>query len=118
MLAGIAATLVVCWSRRVPPLETAALMWLAVFVFNPNFAYQYMVWGLPFFLAAGYVERTALLQALLLPATLWLYWRLGLDPGGWPYFFAIELAWVAMAVTWVVSTLHARTRAYSSSVPA
>lgn len=95
--AAALATTAIAWWRGLSPLRAASLLWLAVFVVNPNFAYQYLIWGLPFFIAAGYLTRVFVLQLLLLPPTLWLYWRPGLDPGGWPYFVSIQLVWLMMA---------------------
>ena len=98
LVAGAAlAAAALCWWRRLRPLEAASLIWLAVFVANPNFAYQYLIWGLPFFIAAGFLARAAVLQLLVLPPALWLYWRPGLDPGGWPYLVTIQIAWLALA---------------------
>jgi hypothetical protein len=44
----------------------AVIVWLSAYVFGVGFYMQYIVWGLPFFLMAGYVRQVALLQTLLL----------------------------------------------------
>jgi hypothetical protein len=46
-------------------------LWLAVYVFAPNFFIQYLIWGMPFFILAGHRAWTALLQLIvLLPSIL------------------------------------------------
>jgi hypothetical protein len=90
------------WRRRVPALHAASFIWLVVFVVNPNFSYQYLIWGLPFFIAAGYLEAVAVFQVAIVPAMLWLYWRPGLDPGGWAYFVSIQLVWAGLIAALVV----------------
>jgi hypothetical protein len=102
------AAMLLLWRRHVPALHAAAFIWLAALVANPNFAFQYLIWGLPFFLAAGYLERTALLQAAILPATLWLYWRPGLTADGWTYLIAIQVVWVGMAAVLASETVKLR----------
>jgi hypothetical protein len=55
--------------------QMAALLWLAVYAFGINFFFQYLVWGLPFFLMAGYVRTVVALEFVLLPPTLLFYLR-------------------------------------------
>jgi hypothetical protein len=62
---------------RPSPIDGAVLLWLAVFAFSPNFFLSYMVWALPFFIMAGYLLETAVLQAALLPATVIYYLAIG-----------------------------------------
>jgi hypothetical protein len=52
--------------KRVSVERSAVLLWLAVFVFLPSFFFQYVIWGMPFFLMAGYVLHVFVAQALLL----------------------------------------------------
>lgn len=54
-------------------IDSVVLLWLAIFVFNPNFLPQYLVWALPFFLMAGYLAETALLQVAVIPMLLITY---------------------------------------------
>jgi hypothetical protein len=57
--------------RRVPAASAATILWLAVYVFAPNFFIQYLIWGMPFFILAGHRTWTALLQLIvLLPSIL------------------------------------------------
>jgi hypothetical protein len=54
-------------------IDGAVLLWLSIYVFSPNFLLQYLVWGLPFFIMAGYLRETALLQLAVTPALLITY---------------------------------------------
>ena len=67
-LLGLAALF---WRRRPEPLTAAVLLWLTVWVFGGNFFLQYLVWGLPFLLAAGHLRAAAAIQlGLLVPLLL------------------------------------------------
>ncbi len=48
--------------RRVPPVLGASLIWLALFTVNPNFAWHYLIWGMPFFIMAGYLREVLVFQ--------------------------------------------------------
>jgi hypothetical protein len=104
--------------RRMPALEAATLVYLAFYVFGPDFGFQYLIWGLPFFLAAGRVGRVAVLQALLVVPAILLYAHNHIDAridlvyipmmiGVWAYF-----AW------WFVSELRSPARWTRSHDPA
>jgi Glycosyltransferase family 87 len=58
---------------RVPAPTAAVLIWLTVYAFGVSFFMQYMVWGLPFFLMAGYRREVLGLQLLLLAPVLVTY---------------------------------------------
>lgn len=60
---------------RPGPLEGAALLYLAVWAFGINFFLQYVIWGFPFLLMAGYVREVAYAQLLMLPAAVLVYLR-------------------------------------------
>lgn len=60
---------------RARSLDMAVLLWLAVYALGVNFFFQYALWGLPFFLMAGYVREVLVVQALLLLPTLLFYGR-------------------------------------------
>jgi len=69
---------------RPAPIDGAVLLWLAIYAFVPNFLMQYIIWGLPFFIMAGYLRETAILQLVLVPATVITYQSSvsgGLDSG-------------------------------------
>ena len=53
------------WRFRPGPRTAATILWLVVLAFASGFFFQYLVWGLPFFLLAGYVLQTALLQLVV-----------------------------------------------------
>jgi hypothetical protein len=71
-----------------------------VLVVNPNFAYQYVIWALPFLLLAGRLGTVALLQAALLPPSVLLYTHW--DESGWLYWAAIQAAWLGIVAAWVL----------------
>ena len=54
-------------------IDSVVLLWLAVFVFSPNFLLQYLIWALPFFIMAGYLKEVAVLQIALIPALIITY---------------------------------------------
>jgi hypothetical protein len=58
---------------RPAPIDSIVLLWLAVFAFSPNFLLQYLVWALPFFIMAGYLRETAVLQLAVVPVLVITY---------------------------------------------
>jgi hypothetical protein len=48
-------------------------LWLAVFVFSPNFLSQYLIWALPFAIMAGYLRETGALQVAMIPTLVLTY---------------------------------------------
>lgn len=79
--------------------DAAALAWLVLFVAIPSFVLQYAVWGLPFFLLAGFVAPVALAQAALAVPTAIVYGALPLGSA------RAEVYWPAMAVVWCLWAL-------------
>jgi len=73
--AGLLAVAAVGARSRPRALDLAVLLWLAVYAFGVNFFFQYLLWGLPFFLMAGYVREVLVAQAVLLLPTLIFYLR-------------------------------------------
>jgi hypothetical protein len=109
-IAVLAAMAVFLFRYRPRPVDGAVLLWLAIYVFVPNFLIQYLVWGLPFFIMAGYLRETAILQLALVPATVITYQVSptgGVDEGLATLYVATMIALWAF---WVVafSTLAAR----------
>ena len=49
------------------------ILWLAIYVFSPNFLLQYLLWALPFFIMAGYLREVAAVQIVLIPALIITY---------------------------------------------
>ena len=110
MLAGLGALAAFFIRFRPPALQAAALLWLTVYVFNPNFFMQYLVWGLPFFLIAGHLWKVAALQIALLPATLILFARpWDSDIPTVIYVTTMFVLWIVWVATLVVSARNAAT---------
>lgn len=100
--AGLLALLALMSRRRTPPLEAMVLTWLTVYVLGVNFFLQYLIWGIPFFLAYGAVRRVAALQLLLLPALLLGYLHTSHRALVWAlYTVPMLAAWAAFAGTLV-----------------
>jgi hypothetical protein len=89
---------------RPAPIDAAALLWLVVYAFSPNFFLNYLVWGLPFFLMAGFLTEVALLQALLIAPTVGYYIALWPAPSTATGVLYIP-ALIALWAFWVVATL-------------
>lgn len=95
VIVGLAVllTAAVLIRHRTECFEAAALIWLVVFAVNPNFAFQYLVWGLPFFLLARPLLTVATFSVLASAAALLLYERPVLQDGGLTYFALVQLVW-------------------------
>lgn len=87
--------------RRLPAWTAAALLFAALLVFGGGFAYQYVVWSLPFALVAGWLWQAAAVQAALLVPAAMMYWH----PFDWesaPLYSTIMIAlWVVVAAALV-----------------
>lgn len=95
---------------RPPPLQGAIVLVLVLWVFGVNFFLQYLVWGIPFLLAAGELRRALQVQLLALPALAVFY----LEPTTeWVIWAAYT---VPVAGLWALAAamLVARTRAFAS----
>jgi hypothetical protein len=89
---------------RPAAVDAAALLWLVVYAFSPNFFLNYLVYGLPFFIMAGFLVEVALLQALLIVPTVAYYivlWPAPSTATGVLYVPALIALWAA----WVLATL-------------
>jgi uncharacterized membrane protein len=99
LIAGSALLLVAAFVFRFrarAPLA-AAMIWLAVYAFGVTFFMQYIVWGLPFFLMAGYIRQVFLLEAALLAPVLIVYL-------GASHAWVADALYVApMLALWVIS---------------
>jgi glycosyl transferase family 87 len=88
-------------------IDAAVLLWLAVFTFSPNFFLTYLVWGLPFFIMAGYLLEVAILQAVLVVPTVAYYLTLWPSPSTAlgiayvPFVFALWLFLVCATIVLV-----------------
>ncbi len=100
-VAMLAALLAFILRYRPAPIDAAVLLWLAIYVFSPSFFINYLVWGLPFFIMAGYLVEVGVLQALIVP-TVGYYLSL------WPARSALTgvlyvPALIALWVFWVIA---------------
>ena len=89
---------------RPAAVDAAALLWVVVYAFSPNFFLNYLVYGLPFFIMAGFLVEVAVLQALLIAPTVAYYVVLSPAPStatGVLYVPALIALWGA----WVLATL-------------
>jgi hypothetical protein len=89
---------------RPAAVDAAALLWLVVYAFSPNFFLNYLVYGLPFFIMAGFLVEVAVLQALLIAPTVAYYvvlWPAPSTATGVLYVPALIALWAA----WVLATL-------------
>lgn len=104
-IVGIAVLAVggLLWWRRTEPYTAAAAVWVTVVAVNPNFAFQYVVWVLPFLLLAGWVPMVAVLEALLLVPGLILYRVIDVGDAdlGLVYAPIAIAAWLAFVVCWI-----------------
>lgn len=99
--AGALLAAVIAHRRRLPVVTAVCLLYLAVWSFNPNGAYSYFLWGIPFLLVAGYLREVAILQLVLAIPALIVYPRWNepfLKP---PYLAVLIGVWVA-TVIWFV----------------
>jgi hypothetical protein len=87
---------------RPKPLDAAVLLWLAVWAFGVTFFLQYLIWGLPFLIMAGYLRQVLVLEAALLPATIITY-QSGSQP--WPVWLLYTVPMIAAWVAFVTGLL-------------
>jgi hypothetical protein len=112
LVAVTAAAFALLWARRpVVPVLAATLLWLGFYAVAPSFFFGYLVWGLPFFLLAGYLWTSAALMALVLIPQL--QFETGFARGHVDLFkWTMTAAWVALtcAFAWLfIRILRRRT---------
>jgi Glycosyltransferase family 87 len=113
-LVALAAYAGFVFHYRPAAIDAAALLWLVIYAFSPNFFLNYLVWGLPFFIMAGFLIEVAVLQALLIAPTLGYYIALWPNPStatGVLYVPALIALWgfwvfATAAVTWRIVKQH------------
>jgi hypothetical protein len=91
---------------RPATVDAAALLWLVIYAFSPNFFLNYLAWGLPFLIMAGFLVEVAALQVLLIAPTVAYY--VSLAPSSAPSTTTGVLyvpAMIALWVAWLVATL-------------
>jgi hypothetical protein len=97
--------------RRMDAVHAAALIWLVIYVANADWAFQYFVWGLPFFLLARrYWEVAALQLALVLPAAQ-IYFQFADHALGWAYIPLMTLVWCSLLLWALTLAMRYRPRA-------
>jgi hypothetical protein len=103
-LATVAVLAGILLRYRPAPIDGAVLVWLAIYAFTPNFFMQYLLWGLPFFIMAGYLREVAILQAVLVPATLIYYAQNASGDGLGAGFAAVYVVtMIGLWLFWVVA---------------
>jgi hypothetical protein len=104
--------------RRVAAVQASVLLWLAVWAFGVTFFLQYLVWGLPFLIMAGYLRPVLMLQAWLLPAEIisyltdlppWVTWTF--------YTVPMIIAWAGFTTALVGLTGREARRRSTASTP-
>jgi hypothetical protein len=106
---GLAVVGLVLIRRRTEPVLAACVVWLTVYALGINMFNTYVVWGLPFFLLAGYLWQTALLQLWLFPALVLSYVLIPardvvtLHPWEVWVFYTVPMIglWIALTVAFV-----------------
>jgi hypothetical protein len=88
------------WRFRAGAVIAAVVVWLTVYAFGVTFFMQYAVWGIPFFLMAGYVRHVLVLEVALLGPILVTY--AGIADEGWQ---AYVLYVAPMLAVWAGMTL-------------
>jgi Glycosyltransferase family 87 len=95
--------------------EAAALVWVTVYVFNPNFFPHYLVWGIPFFVMAGHLGKVALLQAAMIPVYV-LFYGSPWDGDGAAVLYVLLLG--ALWLCWLWALVAGARRAVQTPSPA
>jgi uncharacterized membrane protein len=94
----VAAGLLLWRTRARAPLG-AAIVWLTVYAFGVTFFMQYMVWGLPFFMMAGFIRPVLWLELALIGPLFVIYHRVA---HAW---VAVVLYVVPMLLVWAALTV-------------
>ncbi len=103
---------------RVAAPLAAVVLWLAIWALGTGFFFQYLVWGLPFMLIAGYIRSAAALQLVTIVPAILFY------SGPWKtdtvvvafviVMLAVWLAWLAA----LVLLARAGARGHPTATPA
>jgi hypothetical protein len=103
-LAALATYVGFVFRYRPGATDAAALLWLVIYAFSPNFFLNYLPWGLPFFIMAGFLVEVGLLQALLVAPTVGYYVALSPSPSTATGVLYVP-ALIALWAFWVLATL-------------
>jgi uncharacterized membrane protein len=115
---GVLGAFAVAWRRRASAPVAATLLFLAVYAFGVTFFMQYMVWGLPFMLLAGYVWQVLALEALLFAPVYVIYHGVTAAWAGSVFYVVpMLIAWAVLTVS--LGLLGRRVlRGHASAAPA
>ena len=85
------------------PVDAVVLLWTATYVFTPGFFFQYLIWGMPFMLMAGYTRAVIALQLVTIGPAVVAY--LGPWPNGdiaIPYAAIMISVWLGFVYAFVL----------------
>jgi hypothetical protein len=100
------------FGRGWSPAERATLVWLAFYVVTPVLFFQYLVWGLPFFLLAGRLRLALAVQLVALLPTVLFYLAPWEDVAvAWPYGGAMIALWGLFAFAFALVVRERRREA-------
>jgi hypothetical protein len=97
----LVAAALLAW-RRTPPVTAAVLVWLTVYVFTAGFFFQYLVWGLPFFLLAEHRLAVLWVSAVESVAIAIVYLELHSELTVRVFQVAMAGLYLSLLVAWVV----------------
>jgi hypothetical protein len=104
--AAVLVTGALLYRRRVEPLAGAVVVWLVVYATNVNFAFQYLVWGLPFFLAAGHLRAVGAFSVLATAGAFLLLFHPDLGDAGWTYYVVVQAVWLALLAAAAIAVVR------------
>ena len=115
--AGVALASALAFRARLPATRAAALLWLVVYATGVNWYPQYLAWGVPFLIVAGFALPVGLAELSLLP-TLLIAYRDRLPPGLVPgsdvavpiYVAIMDALWLTAAIAALVIVWNLRSR--------
>lgn len=117
--ASVLAVAGVLLRLRAGATVAAVAIWLAVYAFGVTFFMQYAVWGIPFFLMAGYVRHVAVLELALTAPVLVTY--AGIAGREWHvhvlYVAPMLLVWAGMTLA-LIALLRGTARPRPGTPPA
>lgn len=100
--AGVLLAAGYAWRRRMEAIPAAGLIWVTVYLTNFNWAFQYWIWGLPFFLLAGRLAECAWLQALIALPAAELYFHFAVGTLGGLVLPITLLTWCLLLLALVI----------------
>lgn len=90
--------------KRVPAAQGCAMLWLTVLCLGTGFSFQYLCWGIPFFLMSGWLGGVLLLEAAFaVPLALFDGWTRPAHRAA-IYLLTTAVAWCGLLVALAWST--------------